>query len=162
RHGVAIPACQYDGQALATTRGLASSQRIAAGAQTCRSAALLLCPSIQEESAPVLGSALAVSASVSSKQASITSAKHPRRLGIELGEGLEDVVGGVEECSHGPGLAGALVRCRRVQDVFARARVGAGDDTPTAAVPLFDHRLKDTEVDEHRSHRPDVVGGDDG
>src|SRR3989442_7358360 len=85
------------------------------------------------------------------------------RLGIELGERLQDVVCGVEECSHGPGLAGAWVRRGRFQNVFARAGVGAGDNTPSGAVPLLDHRRRGSGIGIHEiPHCPDVVGGDDG
>src|SRR5437660_8174489 len=83
-----------------------------------------------------------------------------RRLGIELGERLNGAAC-VLEYSHGPGLAGAWVRRSRIKDVETRAGVGAGDDAPRGAVPLFDHRLLDPAAD-HRPHRPNVVGGDDG
>jgi hypothetical protein len=64
RHGDAILTCQHNGQDLAAIRLLEEQQRNAAGASTCRSAELLLCPSMQEESAPWLCSALAVSAAL--------------------------------------------------------------------------------------------------
>ncbi len=86
-------------------------------------------------------------------------AEGAQTLGIELGERLNSVAC-VLEYSHAPGLSGAGVRRSRVKDVEARAGVGAGDDAPRGAVPLFDHRLLDPAAD-HRPHRPDVVGGDD-
>ena len=87
----------------------------------------------------------------------------PPGLGIELSERLKPVAGAAEEIPHGPGLTGAGVRRSRAQDILARARIGAGDDTPTAPIPLFDHGLVGTVVDiDEVSHGPDVGGGDAG
>src|SRR5439155_25096271 len=84
------------------------------------------------------------------------------RLGIELGQRLLDASRVVEEIPHSPALARARVRRSPVQDVIARARVRAGNDTPTRAIPMFDQRLKDAEVDELVPHGPDVAGRDNG
>src|SRR5262249_28977135 len=65
------------------------------------------------------------------------------RLWVELGERLPLRGGVVEELADRPRLARALVRGGPVQHIFARARVGAGHDTPRAAIPLLDHRLRD-------------------
>jgi hypothetical protein len=48
-HGNALLACQHDDHARAAIRLLEAQERIAEVVQTCRSAALLLRPSIREE-----------------------------------------------------------------------------------------------------------------
>src|SRR2546429_8656217 len=82
-----------------------------------------------------------------------------RRLGIELGERLNGAAC-VLEYSHGPGLAGAWVRRSRIKDVETRAGVGAGDDAPRGAVPLFDQGLHYAAGSTVLSHPPDLIRGD--
>src|SRR5206468_1725861 len=60
-------------------------------------------------------------------------------------------------------LAGARVRRSRVKEILAPDGIGAGDDAPTRAVPLFDKGLKGAGgIINEVPHGPDVAGGDDG
>src|SRR5215471_12008462 len=85
----------------------------------------------------------------------------PLWLGIELGERLQ-VLAGVAEVPHGPGLARGLVRRGGVEDVEDGAGAGAGDHAPAGAVPLLDQRLIDKVAGGGEPDRPDVGAGDDG
>src|SRR5438045_8736270 len=71
-------------------------------------------------------------------------------LAMELDERVTIPVAGA---SHRPELIGGWNPCHRVK--FTHCRAWAGDDAPTGAIPVFDHRCT-----VGKSHGPDVAGGD--
>ena len=70
----------------------------------------------------------------------------PLRLGIELGERLKDVVGGVEGFSHGPDIVGG--DAGHPVEVVDRPRAWAGDDAPSGSLR---HRWCQQQGEQHRS-----------
>ncbi len=64
--------------------------------------------------------------------------------------------GAVDVGSYRPDIA-CRNHCYSVEEVVVRSDVGAVNDAPTGAIPVFGQRLKDTVAIGVGSHGPDVV-----